>query len=38
MMISPAALVEYAVPIGVITLMVILGQVVFATTGIVLSG
>ena len=38
MMISPATLVEYAVPIGVITLMVILGQVVFATTGIVLSG
>lgn len=38
MMIDPATLAEYAVPIGVITLTVIAGQIVFATTGVALAG
>jgi CPA2 family monovalent cation:H+ antiporter-2 len=38
MMIDPAMLKEYAAPIGVITLTVILGQIVFATTGVALAG
>ena len=38
MMINPATLAAYAVPIAVITLTVILGQIVFATTGVALSG
>jgi CPA2 family monovalent cation:H+ antiporter-2 len=37
-MINPATLAEYAVPIAVITLTVILGQIVFATTGVALAG
>ena len=38
MMISPATLAEYWLPITIITLTVILGQIIFATLGIVLSG
>ena len=38
MMINPATLAQYAVPIAVITLTVILGQIVFATTGVALAG
>lgn len=38
MMVDPAMIVEYAVPILVITLAVILGQSVFGTFGVVLSG
>lgn len=38
MMVDPAMIVEYAVPILVITLAVILGQAVFGTFGVVLSG
>ena len=38
MMISPATLAQYWWPITVITLTVIVGQIVFASLGIVLSG
>lgn len=38
MMVDPAMIVEYAVPIIVITLAVILGQATFGTLGVVLSG
>jgi CPA2 family monovalent cation:H+ antiporter-2 len=38
MMIAPATLAEYWLPILVITLTVIFGQIVFATMGITLSG
>lgn len=37
-MVDPAMIVEYAVPIIVITLAVILGQSVFGTFGVILSG
>lgn len=38
MMIDPKLLLEYWLPITVITIAVILGQIVFATLGVVLSG
>lgn len=38
MMVDPAMIVEYALPIIVITLAVILGQAVFGTFGVILSG
>jgi len=38
MMVDPAMIVEYAVPIIVITLTVIIGQATFGTIGVVLSG
>ncbi len=38
MMISPATLAEYWLPILIITLTVIFGQIIFATLGITLSG
>mgnify|MGYP002546150618 CR=1 FL=1 len=38
MMVDPAMIVEYAIPILVITLAVILGQSVFGTFGVILSG
>ncbi len=38
MMIDPALLLEYWLPITLITLTVILGQIVFASLGVVLSG
>ncbi len=38
MMISPATLAEYWLPITLLTLTVILGQILFASLGIVLSG
>ena len=38
MMISPATLAEYWLPILLITLTVIIGQIIFATMGITLSG
>lgn len=38
MMIDPSLLLEYWWPITLITITVILGQVIFATTGIVFSG
>ncbi len=38
MMVDPAMIVEYALPIIVITLAVILGQAFFGTFGVILSG
>jgi len=38
MMIAPATLAEYALPIAAISLTVIIGQIVFATAGIALAG
>jgi len=38
MMIDPALLLRYWLPITLITLTVILGQIIFATLGVVLSG
>lgn len=38
MMIDPALLLQYWLPITLITITVILGQIIFATTGVVLSG
>jgi len=38
MMVDPTMIVEYAVPIIVITLTVIIGQATFGTIGVVLSG
>lgn len=38
MMVDPAMIVEYAVPILVITLAVILGQSIFGTLGVILAG
>lgn len=38
MMVDPSMIVEYAVPILVITLAVILGQATFGTLGVILSG
>lgn len=38
MMVDPSMIVEYAVPIIVITLAVILGQATFGTLGVILSG
>lgn len=38
MMVDPAMVVQYALPIGVITLVVVLGQSLFATVGVVLAG
>ncbi len=38
MMVNPAMIVEYAVPICVITLVVIGGQAIFGTFGVVLAG
>lgn len=38
MMINPALLAEYWLPITIITLVVILGQILFASLGVVLSG
>ena len=37
-MVDPAMIVEYAIPIIVITLAVILGQAIFGTFGVILSG
>lgn len=38
MMVDPALIVEYALPIIVITLVVIIGQATFGTLGVLLSG
>jgi len=38
MMIDPALLVKYWLPITLITLLVIVGQIVFASLGVILSG
>lgn len=38
MMIDPALLLEYWLPITLITITVIIGQIIFATVGVVLSG
>lgn len=38
MMIDPQMLIEYWVPITVLTVTVVMGQIIFATTGIVLAG
>lgn len=38
MMVDPAMIVEYAVPILIITLAVILGQALFGTFGVILAG
>lgn len=38
MMIDPALLLQYWLPITLITITVILGQIILATTGVVLSG
>lgn len=38
MMINPALLLQYWLPITIITLVVILGQILFASTGTLLSG
>ena len=38
MMINPATLAQYAGPIALITLTVIVGQIVFATAGVALAG
>ncbi|MDR0892260.1 MAG: cation:proton antiporter [Mediterranea sp.] len=38
MMVNPAMIVEYALPIAVITLAVIVGQATFGTLGVVLAG
>jgi monovalent cation:H+ antiporter-2, CPA2 family len=38
MMVDPAMIVEYALPIAVISLVVIIGQSVFGTFGVLLSG
>lgn len=38
MMVDPAMIVEYALPIIVITLAVILGQSLFGTLGVLLAG
>ena len=38
MMVNPAMIVEYAIPIIVITIAVILGQATFGTFGVILSG
>ena len=38
MMVDPAMIIEYAVPIIVITLSVILGQAFFGTMGVMLAG
>lgn len=38
MMVDPAMIIEYAVPIIVITLAVILGQAFFGTMGVMLAG
>ncbi|BEG99143.1 cation:proton antiporter [Bacteroides sedimenti] len=38
MMVDPAMIVEYAIPIAVISLVVILGQSLFGTFGVLLSG
>ncbi len=38
MMVNPHMIAEYALPIGVVTLVVILGQSVFGTFGVLLSG
>lgn len=37
-MVDPAMIIEYAVPIIVITLAVILGQAFFGTMGVMLAG
>lgn len=38
MMINPALLAEYWLPIAILTLTVIVGQLIFATSGVLLSG
>ena len=38
MMVDPSMIVEYALPIAVISLVVILGQTIFGTSGVLLSG
>ena len=38
MMVDPSMIVEYALPIAVISLVVILGQTMFGTSGVLLSG
>lgn len=38
MMVDPAMIVEYAVPIVVITLAILLGQAIFGTGGVLLAG
>lgn len=38
MMVDPAMIIEYAIPIIVITIAVILGQATFGTFGVILSG
>lgn len=38
MMVNPEMIITYAYPIGAITLVVLIGQVVFATSGFVISG
>lgn len=38
MMVNPAMVAEYAVPIVVITLVIVLGQSIFGTFGVLLSG
>nr|WP_321379773.1 cation:proton antiporter [uncultured Bacteroides sp.] len=38
MMVDPSMIVEYALPIAVISLVVILGQTFFGTSGVLLSG
>ncbi|MEG0039051.1 MULTISPECIES: cation:proton antiporter domain-containing protein [Bacteroides] len=38
MMVDPYMIAEYALPIGVVTLVVILGQSIFGTFGVLLSG
>lgn len=38
MMINPSLLIEYWIPIGIITIVVILGQIIFASLGTLLSG
>lgn len=38
MMISPAIIVEYAVPIAILTVIVLVGRIIFATLGVMASG
>ena len=38
MMVDPAMIVEYIWPIVIITLAILLGQVIFGTGGVILSG
>lgn len=38
MLVNPGVVVEYWMPIAIITVIVIVGQILFATTGVLLSG